>query len=97
GGSAPVRAGIRPVALRRYGYDGAIAPYPFLVAWRRADDVSFSEGRTYVLGQDGLAAPPGAPVASAQAGAVLLSAEDISTASGLVPGALKRALAGGEA
>ena len=88
---------IHPVDLLKYGYDGAIAPYPFLVAWRRADDVSFSEGRTYVLGQDGLAGPPGAPVASAQAGAVLISAEDISTASGLVPGALKRALAGGEA
>jgi len=88
---------IHPVDFLKYGYDGAVAPYPFLVAWRRADDVSFSEGRTYVLGQDGLAGPPGAPVASAQAGAVLLSAEDISTASGLVPGALKRALAGGEA
>jgi len=97
GGVTHLHFEIHPVDLLRYGYDGAIAPYPFLVAWRRADDVSFSEGRTYVLGQDGLAGPPGAPVASAQAGAVLLSAEDISTASGLVPGALKRALAGGEA
>ena len=97
GGVTHLHFEIHPVDLLRYGYDGAIAPYPFLVAWRRADDISFSEGRTYVLGQDGLAGPPGAPVASAQAGAVLISAEDISTASGLVPGALKRALAGGEA
>ena len=74
-----------------------MAPYPFLIAWRRAEDASFSAGRTYLLGKDGLAGPPGAPVAAAQAGAVLISAEDISTASGLVPGALKRALAGGEA
>jgi hypothetical protein len=88
---------IHPVDLLRYGYDGAVAPYPFLVAWQRAEDVSFASGQTYVLGQDGLAGPPGAPVAAAQAGAVLLSADDISTESGLVPGALKRALAGGEA
>jgi hypothetical protein len=74
-----------------YGYDGAVAPYPFLVAWRRAEDVSFSAGRTYRLGQDGT----GPPVAAVQAGAVLLEAEDISAASGLVPGALQRALAGG--
>jgi len=33
------------------------------------------------------------PVASARAGAVLLDASDISTESGLVPGALQRALA----
>ena len=39
----------------------------------------------------------GLPVASARAGAVLLDASDISGASGLVPGALKRALAAGEA
>jgi len=97
GGVSHLHFEIHPVDLLQYGYDGAVAPYPFLVAWRRAEDVSFSAGRTYVLGQDGLAGPPGAPVASAQAGAVLLSADDISTASGLVPGALKRALAGDEA
>jgi len=97
GGVPHLHFEIHPVDLLRYGYDGAVAPYPFLVAWQRAEDVSFASGQTYVLGQDGLAGPPGAPVAAAQAGAVLLSADDISTESGLVPGALKRALAGGEA
>ena len=87
---------IHPAELLQYGYDGVVAPYPFLVAWRRAEDVSFAAGRTYTLGEDGLAGPPGAPVASARAGAVLLDANDISSASGLVPGALKRALAARE-
>ena len=73
------------------GYDGAVAPYPFLNAWRRAEDVSFDAGRAY-LPLDGPAsaragcAPP--------AGAVLLEAADISSTSGLVPGALETTLSG---
>ena len=82
---------IHPAALLGLGYDGAVAPYPFLVAWRRADDVSFGSGRRYLPGE-----ATGRPVALARAGAVLLEAHDISSASGLVPGALERALAGGE-
>jgi hypothetical protein len=62
------------------------------VAWRRADDVSFASGRRYVPTTGG-----GGPVALAHAGAVLLGSSDISTQSGLVPGALKRALASREA
>ena len=82
---------IHPVSLLARGYDGAVAPYPFLNAWRRAQDVSFDAGRAY-LPLDGPAsartgvAPP--------AGAVLLEADDISSASGLVPGALEATLAG---
>jgi murein DD-endopeptidase MepM/ murein hydrolase activator NlpD len=75
---------IHPAPLLGLGYDGAVAPYPFLVAWRRADDVSFASGRRFTV--DGI------PVAAARAGAVLLQADDISRRSGLVPGALGRAL-----
>ena len=78
---------IHPVSLLYLGYDGVIAPYPYLLAWRRAEDVSFAAGRAYLpqRGRRGAQAPP--------AGAVLLQASDISRASGLEPGALERALA----
>lgn len=81
---------IHPAPLRARGYDGVVAPYPFLVAWRRAEDASFDAGRQYLPGAGG-----GGPVAAARAGAILLEASDISTASGLVPGALERALVAG--
>ncbi len=77
---------IHPAALQSLGYDGVVAPYPFLVAWRRAQDASFADGRTYVSDANGLpraVAPP--------PGAVLLQSSDISRSSGLVPGALRRA------
>lgn len=77
---------IHPISLLARGYAGAVAPYPFLNAWRRAQDVSFDAGRAYLpldgpgSARGGLARP---------AGAVLLEASDISSASGLVPGALE--------
>jgi hypothetical protein len=69
------------------GYDGVVAPYPFLMAWRRAQDVSFAAGRVYVPSGAG----PGAP-SLPPPGAYLLQAQDIASLSGLVPGALERAL-----
>ena len=69
---------IHPASLLSLGYDGVVAPYPFLIAWRRADDVAFGSGRQYI--RDGL------PIAAPRAGAVLLEASDISATSGLVPG-----------
>ena len=82
---------IHPVSLLARGYDGAVAAYPFLNAWRRAEDVSFDAGRAYLpldgpaSARTGIAPPPGA---------VLLEADDISRASGLVPGAIEATLSG---
>ncbi len=85
GGTPHLHFEIHPAAMIGLGYDGVVAPYPFLIAWRRADDVSFAAGRVYVpSGPNAPALPP--------PGAVLLQAEDIAPLSGLVPGALENAL-----
>jgi murein DD-endopeptidase MepM/ murein hydrolase activator NlpD len=81
---------IHPVQLLALDYDGVVAPYPFLIAWRRAEDVSFDAGRKY-LPADG---PSDGRNVAPQVGAILLEASDISGASGLEPGALGRLLAG---
>ncbi len=82
---------IHPASLLALGYDGSVAPYPFLSAWRRAQDVSFDAGRAY-LPLDG---PSSARAGIAPpAGVVLLEADDISSTSGLTPGALEAALSG---
>ncbi len=76
---------IHPVGLLYMGYDGAVRPYPYLLAWRRLQDVDFAQ----VAGW----APPISPTSVApKPGAILLSQTDISTADGLDPGSLQRAL-----
>jgi murein DD-endopeptidase MepM/ murein hydrolase activator NlpD len=86
GGASHLHFEIHPATLVGLGYDGVVAPYPFLLAWRRADDIVFAAGRIYVPSEHGAASLP-------PPGAVLLEADDIASTSGLVPGALERAFA----
>ncbi|MET0561660.1 MAG: M23 family metallopeptidase [Gaiellaceae bacterium] len=86
GGAPHLHFEIHPAAMAGLGYDGVVAPYSILLAWRRADDISFSAGRIFVpTGPGSVTLPP--------PGAVLLEADDIASTSGLVPGALEKALA----
>ena len=76
---------IHPVGLLPLGYDGVVNPFAYLSAWRRLQDVSFAAGR-------GWAPPVPANATAPHAAAFLLGSTDISTASGLEPGSLDRAL-----
>ena len=87
GGAPHLHFEIHPASMAGLGYDGVVAPYSILLAWRRVQDVSFSAGRIYVpTGPGSTTLPP--------PGAVLLEADDIASTSGLVPGALEKALNG---
>jgi murein DD-endopeptidase MepM/ murein hydrolase activator NlpD len=75
---------IHPVGLLGLGYDGAVNPTSYLLAWKHLEDVSFAGGDAWApLHSFGNAPKPGA---------ILLSATDISSADGLVPGSLQRAI-----
>ena len=77
---------IHPVGLLPLGYEGgAVDPFAYLSAWRRLEDVSFAVGR-------GWAPPVPANATAPLPGAMLLGSTDISSASGLEPGSIERAL-----
>ncbi len=76
---------IHPVGLLPLGYDGVVNSFPYLSAWRRLQDISFAAGR-------GWAPPVPASAKAPWPAAVLLGSTDISSASGLEPGSLERAL-----
>jgi murein DD-endopeptidase MepM/ murein hydrolase activator NlpD len=76
---------IHPVSLQWMGYDGAVNPTRYLRAWQTLRDVPIV----------GIArwAPPISPTSRApRLGAILLRMTDISSASGLDPGSLRRVL-----
>jgi hypothetical protein len=74
---------VHPVQLLGLGYDGAVNPTSYLDSWQRLQDVNFSAATGW-LPQTRANAP--------KAGAILLQESDISSASGLDPGSLERAI-----
>jgi murein DD-endopeptidase MepM/ murein hydrolase activator NlpD len=74
---------IHPVGLIGLGYDGAVNPTTYLLAWKHLQDVSFAGGNAW--------APAHSIGDAPKPGAILLTASDISSADGLVPGSLERA------
>ena len=76
---------IHPVGLLYLGYDGAVNPYTYLLAWQHLEDVDFAQVA-------GWAPPVSATSSAPKPGAILLSQTDISTADGLDPGSLQRTL-----
>jgi murein DD-endopeptidase MepM/ murein hydrolase activator NlpD len=78
---------VHPVSLLYLGYDGAVDPTPYLDAWSHQQDLAFPIG----IGWAPLV--PGGSSGAPEPGAILLGMRDISTANGLDPASLERALA----
>jgi murein DD-endopeptidase MepM/ murein hydrolase activator NlpD len=76
---------VHPVSLLYLGYDGAVDPTPYLDAWSHQKDLPFPVVTGWAP------AVPGGP-AVPEPGAILLGMSDISTADGLDPASLRRAL-----
>jgi murein DD-endopeptidase MepM/ murein hydrolase activator NlpD len=74
---------VHPVAYLSLGYDGAVDPTPYLVAWKHQKDLYLAQVAGYLRGVAGTAPKPGA---------ILLQSSDISEATGLDPASLTRAL-----
>jgi murein DD-endopeptidase MepM/ murein hydrolase activator NlpD len=76
---------VHPVSLLYLGYDGAVDPTPYLEAWQHARDLPFPIAAGWAPAVPGGATAP-------EPGAMLLGMRDISSAEGLDPGSLRRAL-----
>ena len=76
---------VHPVSFLYLGYDGAVDPTPYLDAWAHQKDLPFPVAAGWAP------AVPGGPAAP-EPGAILLGMTDISTADGLDPSSLRRAL-----
>jgi murein DD-endopeptidase MepM/ murein hydrolase activator NlpD len=83
---------VHPVAMLFLGYDGAVNPTQYLDAWKRLEDIRILPAVPFSV--------PGVGGSGARAttvpapGAILLESTDISTANGLDPGSLTRAMNG---
>jgi murein DD-endopeptidase MepM/ murein hydrolase activator NlpD len=76
---------VHPVKYLFRGYDGAVDPTKYLDAWRHLQDLPFPVAGGWVPEIEGGRLPP-------EPGAVLLGMRDISSANGLDPSSLRRAL-----
>ena len=74
---------VHPAELLGLGYDGAVDPTKYLAAWSRLQDVRFDAVAGWT---------PSTSAATPKAGAILLQSSDISSASGLDPASLQRAI-----
>ena len=74
---------VHPVGLLGLGYDGAVDPTKYLDAWQHVQNVRFDAAAGW---------RPASSATAPKAGAILLQSSDISSASGLDPSSLERAL-----
>ena len=75
-----------PVSLLYLGYDGAVDPTLYLNEWRHLKELPYPIAPAWAPNVHGLAAGP-------EPGAILLGMSDISSADGLDPASIRRALA----
>ncbi len=76
---------IHPVAMLGLGYDGAVDPTSYLMAWEHVKDLP-------IEATAGFAILPSTSARAPKPGAILLQSTDISSASGLDPASLERAM-----
>jgi murein DD-endopeptidase MepM/ murein hydrolase activator NlpD len=74
---------VHPLGLLGLGYDGAVDPTPYLDGWKHLQDVRFDAALGWT---------PHTAANTPKAGAILLQSSDISSASGLDPASLQRAM-----